>query len=211
MSRTEINRSLVHATKNLEILSKSAVPGASSMAINRVVTRAVSRSVKQTAKEVRVKQKVIRPRVRVQKASAKKPVAYVRVRRFDIPAISIDTARTQIRRRRGKFMVSQAVRGRNGRYQKREHAGKTAIKVGRHRFENAFLQRLKNGRWHIMQRTSDSRYPIQVCKVPIVQPITRAFRHHSQELYRTDMPKELQSAIGQKIRLEIRKGAARGN
>lgn len=172
---SNLDRELAQAVKNLSALQTSAVPPkASAMAINRVATRAVSRSVKDTAKAVRIKQKVIRPRASVKKATGKMPVAYVRVRRFDVPAISIDTARTQIRRKRGQLQISRVNRGRNGRYQKREIAGNTAIVVGRHRFDNAFLQKLKNGRWHIMQRTSDARYPIKVCKVPIV---TKSLRH----------------------------------
>lgn len=208
---SNLDRELAQAVKNLSALQTSAVPKASAMAINRVATRAVSRSVKDTAKAVRIKQKVIRPRASVKKATGKMPVAYVRVRRFDVPAISIDTARTQIRRRRGQLQISRVNRGRNGRYQKREIAGNTAIVVGRHRFDNAFLQKLKNGRWHIMQRTSDARYPIKVCKVPIVNETTKAFKKHSDELIRTDMKKELASAMQQQVRLVIRREVGRGN
>ncbi|MFZ6039771.1 phage tail protein [Vibrio natriegens] len=208
---SNLDRELAQAVKNLSALQTSAVPKASAMAINRVATRAVSRSVKDTAKAVRIKQKVIRPRASVKKATGKMPVAYVRVRRFDVPAISIDTARTQIRRKRGQLQISRVNRGRNGRYQKREIAGNTAIVVGRHRFDNAFLQKLKNGRWHIMQRTSDARYPIKVCKVPIVNEITKAFKKHSDELIRTDMKKELASAMQQQVRLVIRREVGRGN
>ncbi|GAJ77651.1 minor tail protein [Vibrio sp. JCM 18905] len=209
---SNLDRELAQAVKNLSALQTSAVPPkASAMAINRVATRAVSRSVKDTAKAVRIKQKVIRPRASVKKATGKMPVAYVRVRRFDVPAISIDTARTQIRRKRGQLQISRVNRGRNGRYQKREIAGNTAIVVGRHRFDNAFLQKLKNGRWHIMQRTSDARYPIKVCKVPIVNEITKAFKKHSDELIRTDMKKELASAMQQQVRLVIRREVGRGN
>ncbi|WP_372378540.1 phage tail protein [Vibrio natriegens] len=208
---SNIDRELAQAVKNLSALQTSAVPKASAMAINRVATRAVSRSVKDTAKAVRIKQKVIRPRASVKKATGKMPVAYVRVRRFDVPAISIDTARTQIRRKRGQLQISRVNRGRNGRYQKREIAGNTAIVVGRHRFDNAFLQKLKNGRWHIMQRVSDARHPIKVCKVPIVNEITTAFKKHSDELIRTDMKKELASAMQQQVRLVIRREVGRGN
>ncbi|OCH31324.1 phage tail protein [Aliivibrio fischeri] len=206
-----LDRELTQAVNNLSALQKSAVPKASAMAINRVATRAISRSVKDTAKAVRIKQKVIRPRASLKKANGKMPVAYVRVRRFDVPAISIDTARTQIRRKKGRYMVSQSVRGSNGRYQKRDHSGNTAIVVGRHKFENAFLQKLKNGRWHIMQRTQDARYPIKVCKVPIVNEITNAFQKHSKALIKTDMPKELVSAMQQQVRLIVRREVGRGN
>lgn len=208
---SNLDRELVQAVNNLSALQKSAVPKASAMAINRVATRAISRSVKDTAKAVRIKQKVIRPRATLKKASGKTPVAYVRVRRFDVPAISIDTARTQVRRKKGKMLVSSSQRGSNGRFTQREHSGNTAIVVGRHKFENAFLQKLKNGRWNIMQRTSDARYPIKVCKVPIVNEITRAFEKHSQSLIKTDMPKELVSAMQQQVRLVIRREVGRGN
>ncbi|EKO3874573.1 phage tail protein [Vibrio metschnikovii] len=206
-----IDQQLAQAVKNLSSLQSSAVPKASAMAINRVAQRAIVHSVKDTSKTVKVKQKTIRKRATISKATAKKPVAYVRVSRADIPAISIDTARTQIKRKRGKMQVSRGSRDGRGRYLKRSISGNTSIVVGRHRFPNAFLQRLKNGRWHIMQRTSESRYPIKVCKVPIAVEITTAFQRNSQRLMKTDMPKELSSAMQQQVRLIVRRGAARGN
>jgi hypothetical protein len=206
-----IDRDLAMAVKNLSSLQATAVPRASAMAVNRVATRAISRSVKDTAKAVQIKQKVIRPRATINRASAKRPVAYVRIRRFDVPAIAIDTARTQIKRKKGQYLVSRASRGSSGRYTKREHSGNTAIRVGRHKFQNAFIQKLKNGRWHILQRTSDRRYPIEVCKVPIVTEITTAFKKHSADLMQTDMKKELSSALAQQLRLVIRRDVRRGN
>ncbi len=206
-----IDRELVQAVKNLSALQKTAVPKASAMAINRIAPRAILRSMRETSKVVKIKQKVIRPRARLKKANAKKPEAHVRVNRSDVPAISIGTARTQIRQKKGRLQVSQAKRSRNGRYAKRELSGNTAIRVGRHKFENAFLQKLENGRWHIMQRTSDKRYPIKVCKVPIVNEITSAFEKHSQALIKTDMPKELASAMKQQVRLIVRREVGRGN
>ncbi|WP_417814570.1 phage tail protein [Thalassospira alkalitolerans] len=206
-----IDDQLALAVKNLAGLQKSAVPRASAMAINRVATRAVVYSIKDAAKAIKVTQKVIKPRATVRRASAKRPVAYVRVRRNDLPAISIGTARTQVKRKKGRMQVSSAVRGERGRFAKRTLSGNTAIVVGRHKFENAFIQQLKNGRWHIMQRTSDRRYPIQVCKVPVSAEITSAFERHSARLMKSDMPKELASAMQQQVRLVVRRGAVRGN
>ncbi|ELB2912178.1 phage tail protein [Vibrio parahaemolyticus] len=206
------DRQLATAVKNLSALNEKAVPGAASMAINRVAKRAISHSVKDTSKAVRVKQKIIRRYARVsKKATAKQPVAYVRVRRTDIPAIHIGEARTQIRMKNGQMQVRSASRGKNGRYTKREVSGFTSIKVGKHKFENAFLQKLKNGKWHIMQRTSDNRYPIKMCAVPIQKEITAAFEVNSQKLMKTDMPKELSYAMGQQIRLIVRRDVGRGN
>ncbi len=208
----ELDRQLATAVKNLSALDEKAVPRASSMAINRIANRAISHSVKDASKAVRVKQKIIRRYARVsKKATAQQPVAYVRVRRTGIPAIHIGEARTQIRRKKGRYQVQAATRGKDGRYTKREISGFTSIKVGKHKFDNAFLQKLKNGKWHIMQRTSDSRYPIKMCAIPIKTEITTAFETNSQKLMKTDMPKELSYALGQQIRLVIRREVARGN
>ncbi|MFH4619380.1 MULTISPECIES: phage tail protein [Vibrio] len=207
---TAIDKQLALAVKNLSGLQKSAVPRASAMAINRVATRAVVHSIKDAAKTIKVKQKVLRPRATINRATAKRPVAYVRVRRNELPAISIDTARTQIKRKKGRMLVSGVARGQRGRFVKREFSGNTSIVVGRHKFKDAFLQQLRNGRWHIMQRTSDRRYPIQVCKVPVSAEITSAFERNSARLMKSDMPKELVSAMQQQVRLIVRRGAARG-
>ncbi|ELV8670524.1 phage tail protein [Vibrio vulnificus] len=208
----ELDRQLATAVKNLSALDQKAVPRASAMAINRIANRAISRSVKETSKAVRVQQKIIRRYARVsKKASPKQPVAYVRVRRNDIPAIHIGEARTQIRRKKGRYQVQNVTRGKDGRYANREISGFTSIKVGKHRFDNAFLQKLKNGKWHIMQRTSEARYPIKMCAIPIRNEITTAFETNSNQLMKTDMPKELSYAMGQQIRLVIRRDVSRGN
>ncbi|HAS8188257.1 TPA: phage tail protein [Vibrio vulnificus] len=208
----ELDRQLATAVKNLSALDQKALPRASAMAINRIANRAISRSVKETSKAVRVQQKIIRRYARVsKKASPKQPVAYVRVRRNDIPAIHIGEARTQIRRKKGRYQVQNVTRGKDGRYTKHEISGFTSIKVGKHRFDNAFLQKLKNGKWHIMQRTSEARYPIKMCAIPIRNEITTAFETNSNQLMKTDMPKELSYAMGQQIRLVIRRDVSRGN
>ncbi|HHF3036862.1 TPA: phage tail protein [Vibrio diabolicus] len=200
------------AVKNLSALDEKAVPRASSMAINRIASRAISHSVKETSKVVKVQQKVIRRYARVsKKASPTQPVAYVRVRRNDIPAIHIGEARTQIRRKKGRYQVQSATRGRDGRYTKREVSGFTSIKVGKHKFDNAFLQKLENGKWHIMQRTSDARYPIKMCAIPIYKEITSAFETNCGRLIDKDMPKELMYAMGQQVRLIVRREVGRGN
>ncbi|STL02363.1 prophage minor tail protein Z [Escherichia coli] len=45
------------------------------------------------------------------------------------------------------------------------------LKAGQHRYQRAFIQRLKNGRWHVMQRVvGKNRYPIDVVKIPMAAP-----------------------------------------
>ncbi|WP_270855387.1 phage tail protein, partial [Escherichia coli] len=46
------------------------------------------------------------------------------------------------------------------------------LKAGQHRYQRAFIQRLKNGRWHVMQRVAGkNRYPIDVVKIPMAAPL----------------------------------------
>ncbi|EJG0999661.1 phage tail protein [Vibrio parahaemolyticus] len=206
----QLDRDLVQAVKNLSSLSEKAVPLASAMAINRISKRATSRSSKDTAKELRVTQKLIRERARITKATVRKPVSYVRVRGHNLPAIAIGQARTQIKRRKGVLQVSAAKRNSKGRFIKRDMSGNTAIRVGRHKFENAFLQQMSNGKWHIMQRTAETRYPIKVSSIPIHEPIERNFKKHSASLMKTDMPKELKSAMSHGVRMYIRREVGRG-
>lgn len=202
---TQIDKELARAVKNLNSISKSAVPKASAQAINRVSARVVTHSIRDTSKKIAVTQKVIRQRVKRVRAKAASPVSYIRIRRGNIPAISIGSARTQIKRKKGQFLTSRAQRNGSGRFTKREYSGFTSIRVGKHVFENAFLQKLPNGRWHIMQRTSDARYPIKVVSVPLKTPITQAFQLHGARLLNSDLPKELESALKQQLRLIIKR------
>jgi len=197
----EINR----AIHNLNSVSKVAVPRASAQAINKVSAKVVRVSVKETAHKIKVPQKVVKPRVKLvkAKAKAKQPTSYIKIRRGNIPAISLGSARTQVRRQKGQYLVSQARRGKNGRYAKRKYSGNTSIKVGRHIFPNAFLQKLKNGRWHIMQRTTDKSYPIKVVSIPLSHTITRSFERHSNAMLKREMPVELKRALSHQLRLVI--------
>lgn len=51
--------------------------------------------------------------------------------------------------------------------------------VGNRRIPGAFIQQLKNGRWHVMQRVAGkNRYPIDVVKIPMAVPLTTAFKQN---------------------------------
>ncbi|MEY8206096.1 MAG: phage tail protein, partial [Bermanella sp.] len=182
-----------------------AVPRATAQAINRVTKRVVTLVVRDVAKEVKVPQKLIRQRLKHVKALYRRPVGYIHAARSRIPAIALGVARTQIRRQRGQFLVSQAGRNKQGRFTQRQHAGNTSIRVGRHVFPNAFLQKLKNGKWHIMHRSTDARYPIDVAAIPIAEPITRAVNKHANTVLQKHLPKELEAALKQQLRLVIKR------
>lgn len=122
-------KGLEQAIANLESISKTAVPRASSQAVNRVATRAISHSTRQVAKDTRVQRKLVNQRARLKKATARKPQATIRVNRGNLPAIKLGVPSVRLSRR------------------KRDKAGvRSVLVIGRFRFPGGFIQQLKNGR-----------------------------------------------------------------
>lgn len=181
-------KGLEQAIDNLNGISKTAVPRASAQAVNRVAGRAVSRSVRVVAKDTRVPQKLVRQRARVRKATSRKPRALIRVNRGNLPAIKLGVASVKLsRRKRDKYGV------------------RSVLAVGRFRFPGAFIQQLKNGRWHILRRTTKSRHPIEVVSIPLAVPLTEAFRQELPKLMDSDMPKELRASLKNQLRLILKR------
>lgn len=177
-------KGLEQAIANLSAISKTAVPRASSQTINRIATRGVSRSVKVVAADTRVPRKLVNQRARVKKASVSKPVATIRVNRGNLPAIKLGVASVRLSRR------------------KRDKQGANSVlRIGAFRFPNAFIQQLKNGRWHVLRRTAKPRYPIEVVSIPLADPLTTAFRKELPKLMESDLPKELQATLKNQLRL----------
>lgn len=160
-------------------LSRTAVPKASAQAVNRVASRAVSRSTARVANTTKVPRRLVRGRVRLVKASMNSPTATLKVRRNNLPAIALGKA--SLRKPRGK---SGAV-----------------LKIGPFTFPGAFIQQLANGRWHVLRRTTNSRYPIEVVKIPMTTPLTEAYTDEVNKLMETDMPKELSAALSNQMRI----------
>ncbi|MDU2940357.1 MAG: phage tail protein [Enterobacteriaceae bacterium] len=181
-------KGLEQAIDNLNGISKTAVPRASAQAVNRVAGRAVSRSVRVVAKDTRVPQKLVRQRARIRKATSRKPRALIRVNRGNLPAIKLGVASVKLsRRKRDKYGV------------------RSVLAVGRFRFPGAFIQQLKNGRWHILRRTTKSRHPIEVVSIPLALPLTEAFRQELPKLMDSDMPKELRASLKNQLRLILKR------
>ncbi len=63
---------LEQAVENLSRISKTAVPGASAMAINRVASSAISQSASQVARETKVRRKLVKERARAEKGHGQK-------------------------------------------------------------------------------------------------------------------------------------------
>ncbi|MEW5290293.1 phage tail protein [Erwinia papayae] len=181
-------KGLDQAIANLNSISKTAVPRATSQAVNRIAVRAAGRSSSVVSRSTRVPRKLVMQRSKVKKASVNNPIATLRVNRGDLPAIKLGAARVQLSRRLGR------VRG----------AG-SVLKIGRFTFPHAFIQRLANGRWHVMRRTAKARYPLEVVKIPMSAPLTTAFRDEVPKLMASDMPKEVAAALKNQLRIIIRR------
>lgn len=117
--------------------------------MNRIATQAVNRSVSAVAKSTRVPRKLVRQRARIRRATVEKPRALIRINRGNLPAIKLGPSSMRLSRR------------------KRDKSGTNSeLRVGRFRFPGAFIQQLANGRWHVLRRTTKSRYPIEVVSIP---------------------------------------------
>lgn len=181
-------KGLEQAMANLNSISTTAVPRASAQAVNRVATRAVSRSVAVVSKDTRVPRKLVKQRARIKRATTKKPRALIRVNRGNLPAIKLGTASVRLSRR------------------KRDKKGANSeLRIGPFRFPGGFIQQLKNGRWHVMRRTSKLRYPIEVVSIPLATPLTNAFRDALPKLMESDMPKELRASLKNQLRLILKR------
>lgn len=78
--------------------------------------------------------------------------------------------------------------------------------VGNRRIPGAFIQQLKNGRWHVMQRVAGkNRYPIDVVKIPMAAPLKQAFDENVDRIRRERLPGELASALKQQLRIAIKR------
>ncbi|KEY46650.1 phage tail protein [Citrobacter amalonaticus] len=181
-------KGLEQAIANLNSISTAAVPRASAQAVNRVATRAVNKSVSVVSKDTRVPRKLVKQRARVRRATVKKPRALIRVNRGNLPAIKLGTASVRLSRR------------------KRDRRGANSVlRIGPFRFPGAFIQQLKNGRWHVMRRTAKPRYPIEVVSIPLAVPLTTAFKDELPKLMETDMPKELRASLKNQLRLILKR------
>ncbi|HAX5200353.1 TPA: phage tail protein [Escherichia coli] len=172
---------LEQAVENLSRISKTAVPAASAMAINRVATTAINQSSSQVARKTRVQRKLVKERSRLKRATVKNPKAKIIVNRGDLPVIKL-----------GIRMLG--------------HRPNSILKAGQHRYQRAFIRRLNNGRWHVMQRVAGkNRYPIDVVKIPMAAPLKQAFDENVNRIRRERLPKELSYALKQQLRIVIKR------
>lgn len=189
-------KGLEQAVENLSRISRTAVPAAAAMAINRVASSAISQSASQVARETKVRRKLVKERARLKRATVKNPQARIKVNRGDLPVIKLGNARVVLsRRRRRKKGQRSSLKG-----------GGSVLVVGNRRIPGAFIQQLKNGRWHVMQRVAGkNRYPIDVVKIPMAVPLTTAFKQNIERIRRERLPKELGYALQHQLRMVIKR------
>lgn len=187
-------KNLEKAINNLNSLSRLIVPTATAKALNRVGQATIRQGSRKVAKEAVVGDgkkkgipvKLVRQRARLKKANPHRLSAGIKINRGNLPAIKLGAAQVRLSRRKG----NQKGRG-------------SYLKIGPYRFRNAFIQQLANGRWQVMRRVSDSRYPIDVVKVPLAKPLTVNFWKISRQLINSDMGKEISYALKNQLRIHL--------
>lgn len=189
-------KGLEQAVDNLSRISNKAVRGAAAMAINRVASSAMAQSASQVARETKVRRKLVKERAKLKRATVNNPQARITVNRGDLPVIKLGNARVVLsRRKRRKKGQRSSLKG-----------GGSILVVGNRRIPGAFIQRLKNGRWHVMQRVEGkSRYPIDVVKIPMAVPLTSAFKQNIEWIRRERLPGELSYALQHQLRMVIKR------
>ncbi|HAU9653499.1 phage tail protein, partial [Escherichia coli] len=98
--------------------------------------------------------------------------------------------------------------------------GGSVLIVGKRRIPNAFITRLENGRWHVMQRmpwaTSSTgvdrkgrparyRLPIEVVKIPTARPLAETFERERDRMYREKLPEQMMKAMAYQLRLVMKR------
>lgn len=187
-------KNLEKAINNLNSLSRLIVPTATAKALNRVGQATIRQGSRKVAKEAVVGDgkkkgipvKLVRQRARLKKANPHRLSAGIKINRGNLPAIKLGAAQVRLSRRKGN-----------------EKGRGSYLKIGPYRFRNAFIQQLANGRWQVMRRVSDSRYPIDVVKVPLAKPLTVNFWKISRQLINSDMGKEISYALKNQLRIHL--------
>ncbi|MGY6072893.1 phage tail protein [Actinobacillus pleuropneumoniae] len=166
---------LSEISRNLERVVNQKLPNAVSRSLNTIARKAMSSATKEVAKDIGVPQKTIRSRSKITKANKSRQMANIRVIRSNMPAIRLFENRSN-----------------------RMWVGRGAIIVGKYAIQRGFIQRLKTGRTHIMQRRGRERYSIDVVKIPLARPLTSSYEkqlNNYPEQIKTELTKNLMVAL----------------
>ncbi|BDI41528.1 phage tail protein [Escherichia coli] len=203
-------KGMAQAMRNLDALDRRAVPRAAATTLNRVAESIIAKTASSVARELAVPRRLIRARIRLSRARADKVNAKVYINTGNLPAIKLGEARVRLsrskRRKKGERSVTKG--------------GGSVLIVGKRRIPNAFITRLENGRWHVMQRmpwaTSSTgvdrkgrparyRLPIEVVKIPTARPLAETFERERDRMYREKLPEQMMKAMAYQLRLVMKR------
>ncbi len=203
-------KGLAQAMKNLDAINRRAVPRAAATTLNRVASSIIAKTASSVARELAVPRRLIRARLRLSPAREDKVNAKVYINTGNLPAIKLGEARVQLsRRKRRRKGERSAMKG-----------GGSVLIVGKRRIPNAFITRLENGRWHVMQRMSwassstgvdrkgrPARYrlPVEVVKIPTATPLAETFERERERMYREKLPEQMMKAMTHQLRLVLKR------
>ncbi|HCP7921485.1 TPA: phage tail protein, partial [Escherichia coli] len=102
----------------------------------------IAKTASSVARGLAVPRRLIRERIRLQRASADRVYAKVIINTGNLPAIKLGTASVRLSRRKRRKKGERSV----------TKGGGSVLIVGKRRIPDAFITRLANGRWHVMQR-----------------------------------------------------------
>ena len=198
-----IKLDLEKAVANLNLLPAKLVPKASAQAVNRVSSRASGRAIRLTAKDarVRVPAKLLRPRVKIFKATAQSPNAVIRVRRRPIPLIKGGAVQQRLTRRGGRYQTGDMQGGRH-----RVPGGFVANGAkgfGQYRRGGGYADTTLRS-WQILRRVGKGRHALEVMRIPLVTPITEHYEREAKAAMSRDMPREMQRALLRQLQLTFK-------
>ncbi|EIF2018951.1 phage tail protein [Escherichia coli] len=198
-------KGLAQAMKNLDAIDRRAVPRAAATTLNRVAESIIAKTASSVARELAVPR-----RLRLQRASADRVYAKVIINTGNLPAIKLGTASVRLSRRKRRKKGERSV----------TKGGGSVLIVGKRRIPDAFITRLANGRWHVMQRMpwassstgADSkgrpkrhRLPTEVVKIPTAGPLAETFERERDRMYREKLPAQMMKAMTHQLRLVLKR------
>lgn len=199
MITVKTDEAVKKAQRILKELDNKQLLYAQRRVFKRLVNKASTVTSRETAKSERLPVKLLRERLRVKHLTvANNTAAQVRLFRNRVPAIRLGLSSMQLGKK-GAQVTSASVRLGNGQFGKREISGQTSMKVGKRVFQNVFLQQLKSGKWHVMQRTTDARYPIEVVGVDIEVPITSSAKRNFESAILNELPTAMLRELNYRI------------
>ncbi|MBE2898087.1 phage tail protein [Pasteurellaceae bacterium 20609_3] len=168
-----IEQDLRQIQRNMKTMT-TKVNKAAAKSINTLAKKAKQEATKTVAKDLGVNVKTLRGRTRQRKgerATASRLTAQMRVNLKPMPLIRV------LESKRNRVWVGQG-----------------GIMVGKFAVKRGFVQTLKNGRTHIMQRAGRARYSIDVVKIPLRDKLKNAYRK-ALATYPEDVKRELESRL----------------